>query len=188
MKIYITFMFLLISVFCYAQELNIFKSKTSHKIFSTDFLEVGVKINSDETCCNYIHFEGTLTSFSKDSLAFNFFTSVINQKLNSSLNTFNLAYLNDNSNKIIAKDDILYIADYKSEKSKKTRENLSILGGIIMIGGLVTSLNALIFADNNKSDLLLAGGIQFGTGFAMGLGFNKSKKRFEAVDDPWKFE
>lgn len=185
MKFYLTLFLLCLTLICSSQSFDIFNSKSEVKILGSDFLEIGVKINDDENCCDHIVFEGFLTSTFKDSLVFNFSSAHIHQELNSTKTDFNSKYLSDYSNQIIAKKDIVFLNEYSSKRNKSLRDNLSPVGALFAVGGLITAINALIFADNSKKTLLIASGIQFSTGIAMSIGFHKSKKQLRLGNDPW---
>ncbi len=188
MKNYLTAILILLTIVSSSQNIEIFNYKSEMKIIPTDFLEVGVRIDKTEKCCNYIRFEGYFSSTSKDSITFNFTNSIINQRLNS-VEYKNISdYLNNDSRKVVAKNDILYIKDYISKKNKKRMGTMTAIGGILMFGGVLTALNALVLADNNKNDLLLASGVQIGTGLVIGLSFSKSQKKFKETNDPWRFK
>ena len=126
-----------------------------------------------------------MTNTTKDSLSFNFSTSVFKQVLTSTDINLNSTYFNNSTNKSIAKKDIIYLKDYTSKKNKKLRKTLSAVGGLLVLSGIATSINALLFADNNKNDLLIASGIQFGIGLIIGFSSSKKRKELTGVSDPW---
>jgi len=187
MKKYLTFALLLLCIHCSSQKLKISNSKSSFDILASDYLQVGVRMSESDNCYNCIQFTGSFKSESKDSVEFDFSTAVISRTLNSYLVDSSPSYLNDNSHKKVAKNDILYITRYKSKKKKKTREIFVGVAAVLTVGGLLTTLNSLVLADNNKRELLIAGGIQFGIGVALGISLEKKRKEFKSTDDPWGF-
>ena len=148
-----------------------------------------MKINEDVNCCDYIKFEGHLTRVFPDSLQFNFQKSTIWQDLNSGTSLLeNPEFWSDTPLKTIAKSDIGYLTQYKSEKNRKSKEALGAIGGLIAIGGVLTGVNALIFADgDSRNNLLIASAIQLGVGLTVGLSSSKKSMQFKEIEDPWQF-
>lgn len=145
-------------------------------------------MSDDKKCCDHVSFEGYFTSLLKDSLRFNFSKSIAYRQLQNEKSEFNPLYLNDYSNIAIAKKDIVRITEYSSKKNMKARKNLVGIGGLIIFTGIVTSLNALIFAGNKKNDMLIAGGVQLGTGIVLVKSSIKRKRQFTLYDDPWRIK
>jgi len=177
-------MMLLFTFMCQGQGLKIHNSKSETIISKSQPLEVGVGLDD---CCSSLIFNGRFVSESKDSIKFNFTTSELKQKLEDSSNNFNKNYLNNSSYKTIAKNNIYYINNYKSEKSKKRRGRIRDLGAIVMLAGLGTGISALILANEDRKTLLLASGIQVVTGLAIGVSAVKKEKYFKEKKDLWLF-
>ncbi len=185
MKLLSTLLFLAICGTCICQNLSIHKNDKTDEITTSHFLEVGVKSTKLESCCDYITFTGYLLSTSQDSVKFNFLNSEITKELSldkndSSLNTGLFDY---NPYKTIAKEDLLYITNFKSEKAKKNSSNRAGIGALLGIGGLVTILNA-VFLDNNQRELFIIGGSQIAVGLTLGISSANKKKTFVGKD-PW---
>jgi len=175
-------------VICCAQSIDIFNSKSKSELLTTDFLEVGVKLNHNLKCCDYIKFTGTYISSTTDSIKFDFTKSIIHQDLNSLSAEYLFEYINDEPFKVIAKDDIVYITNFKSQDKRKFKKNMQVVGAALMLGGLVTTANSLLIADNNKDKLIVTGLAQFTIGITLGVSSNERRKMFKATNDPWRFK
>ncbi len=189
MKYFLILLIIVSPVIGHTQSIKISNSTSETLIRPTDFLEVGVKINEDVNCCDYIKFEGHLTRVFPDSLQFYFQKSTIWQDLNSRTSLLeNPEYWSDTSLKTIAKSDIGYLTQYKSEKNRKFRDAFIGIGGLVAIGGALTGINALIFTDGeSRNNLLIASVIQLGVGLTVGLSSSKRSMRFKEIEDPWQF-
>lgn len=181
--------FCMLSITTYSQGLNIYNSKSQKHISTTDHLEVGVKLSKQDEYCDIIRFYGAYRSSTRDSITFEFDKSETQQLLGSKTTDRNWAYMDNARMKSIGKDDILYMRHASSRKAVKNNKTLSTIGGLIVVGGIATAVNALVLADNHKKHLLVASALQIGVGLSMAVIFSKPKARkFKETRDPWKFK
>lgn len=174
-----------------SQSITIYKSNVEKTIDSDHYLDIGVvkELNKEKRkCCNYISYQGQLISSQDDSLLIDMSTASIKKDFNSISVDYDAHYLDNEAQKLIAKKDILFLNHYKSKNAKKTKSTLTRIGGAVMLSGIFTAINTLIFADNNKSDLWLASGIQFGAGLILGVSTTQVEKYFITEKDPWNFK
>ena len=190
MKIlYVLFLSFLASNIC-AQQFEISNSSKSKKIKKGYFIEMisGELGEVVPNCCEYTQMFGYLDSVRGDSI----YMKVNTMNINKSKDGLSLseAYQFEKLDIIqaIPKDDILYMKIYKSKKSQKRSNAFALVGGLLIISGSVTALNTFLVKDkSNKRNLFIAGGIQIGAGFILGISTNPSKYHFKKVNDPYKF-
>ena len=85
----------------------------------------------------------------------------------------------------LPKDELYSLRGYKSNKKKKTRQNLQIWGGILLTTGLITLANSYDIDDTSfREGVLLSGGIQVGASILI---FALSSKKKYLVRDGWRF-
>ncbi len=191
MKITLFITCLLLSNGIFSQVLEIGNSKASKQIKSTDhiILELIPEGKYDDIPnCSFLEMTGRFIDSTKDSLLFN--TSYFQHYKcyeceDCSINT---SYINSGNKKMIAKSDVLNMTRYKSLKSKKAKNTMVIIGGVIMMGGALTAINALIIGGDNKDKYIIAGGAQLTAGLIIGLSFNQPSYEFMKKDDPWQFK
>jgi hypothetical protein len=183
MKILATVLFLALYSNCLSQNLILRNGENRVEITKSRFLKVGAKATKEQGCCDFLKFSGHFLSLSQDSVRFNFSKSVVTKELALDKSELDKTLFDYNPYKTIAKKDLLFIEDYKSEKSLKRRDALAIVGGVISIMGLSTAFSAL-FVKENKTELLLLGGSQLAFGLTLGICSTKKSKKFIG-DDPW---
>ena len=146
-----------------------------------------VNVHKDVNCCVYSSLQGYLSSTSMDSLSFYLESYESFHKLDPENPLLDKNYGFDFPYTTIAKKDIAALTYFKSKKAKKNTSAQQIISGVIMIGGLFTAVNALFIADNKKTELLIAGGVQFGAGIIFGATSTKPTRYFNKKQDPWQF-
>lgn len=167
----------------FSQVLEIYNSNSEIQIHPTDYLEVGVKFDY----CDYIDFSGYFVSETKDSIKFDFIGAQIFKELGDSSIENKSTLADGNTYNVIAKKDIDYISIFKSTKRRKVNQNLNTINGLLLLGGLGTTINALIFV-KMKKNVLIAGGVQFVVGLIGVLITNEKTRKFKIKSDPWKFK
>lgn len=192
MKIIITITFITIISFCLSgQELKIqqgnrIKTFSPRSVYKMVLLDEYMKTDS---CCNYIDIEGRISSVTNDSIklkltGYQHFMrdTTINTKIN-----YRLASKDGGLDLTIAHQDINYLKHFKSAKSRKRKESLGPIGGILIIMSLGT-MTSNFFIDK-KSDRekvwKLAGG-EFALGLTLAILSSSKKYNFKAKDgDNW---
>ncbi len=187
MKNLLTLTLICFSCIVYSQSFEIYNSNTTLMINNSNYLEVVVNVNKDENCCVYSNLAGYLSSTSKDSLSFYLESSQHFHKLDPSRTLLSQNYAFEFPVTTVAKKDIASLIYYKSKKANRSSNTKQIIGGVIMIGGLLTAVNALFIADNKKTELLIAGGVQFSAGIIFGTASNKPTRHFNKEQDSWQF-
>jgi len=191
MKTILTIIFLILSNSLISQIFSIENAKVSKHIKSSDHIVLQIipegKYNAIPNC-DFVEMTGKFVGTTKDSLLFNANYFQFTKCFDCQDCFIDPNYLNDESNKMIAKSDVLNFTKYNSLASKKTKNAMVIIGGIIMIGGALTTINALVIGGENKNNYLVAGGAQLATGLIIGFSFNQSSYEFKKKNDPWKFK
>lgn len=150
------------------------------KVFKTGsiFKVVTIKYEGpdDEKCCDYEHFIGTITGISKDSLSFQL-SEVVRTKTSENIDIQEVLQSENSSiPMVVSHKKILYIENYKSPKSMKTKDGFQIAGGLLLFTGVATALNAfLVHNKNSKNNLLISGGAQLGLGIGFLIMHNTKK-------------
>lgn len=179
-------LFLCLLVFpllCDAQSLSL-KNGDEVKIFPADTYYDLVFGAEDKPCC-VTNVSGTITRILKDSIVI--LANVFEVKSN------DINFLLENVDDIahpklsytLPKDELYSLRGYKSNKKKKTRQNLQIWGGILLTTGLITLANSYDIDDTSfREGVLLSGGIQVGASILI---FALSSKKKYLVRDGWRF-
>lgn len=173
------------------QGLKLYNNSTSIEIDNSDLLElnIGNAEDIDKECCSFQGMIGRISRVSEDSIEIDMESYYLRKDFTKDRRNIGLDLRNQNNLISVSKNDILSIKNLKSEKKIKIRKALSIYGGILMVGGAVTALNALVFKKNgNQKQLLIAGGVQFSAGLILGLSSPAKKYYFKNTDNPWKFK
>jgi len=185
---------LLVYLSAFGQELKIING-TNSKLFKKgslfEILTSECVKQKENKCCNCQELIGTITSVNKDSLtlklsSFTHKREVENFNININDSFYSLTKTIDYK---IGKDEIYYLKNYKSSKNKKRKENLTVVGGLLMATGIFTALNALIVSEkNNKNNILISGGTQFGLGLCFVIFGNSKKYNFKNSKKIWAIE
>jgi len=175
----------------FGQQIGISNSKNNLKIIDSNVIALTIGEIDDtknERCKGCITLQGSIKSVIKDSITFKA------TKLDLSWQNKNvkndLDFNQNNQLYTIHQNDICCINIYKSEKTMKRNSNILTVGGLLMVGGIITSINTLSFAKKgNRKNLLIASGVQFCLGlvFAISSSANGKSYSFKNVDDSYRF-
>lgn len=181
--------FMVVALSSYSQGFRIYNDLRSVEISPLDLVQINIgEPVSDKNCCSIQKFFGTIESVSKDSILFKADAMQLILRFSSEADRFDTGnnFKMENS---VAKSDILGLINYKSHKKRKLKKSLSVTGGLLMVGGLATTLSSiLVSSKSDKQKLILAGGIQFGTGLVIGISSRSKKYNFKTGITPWRFE
>ena len=181
--------FCFLSLNCFGQELKLLRGK-DHKTFKEgSIFEVIIAENNasnDKRCCNYTELIGKITLINGDSLTLQL-SSYTNKKTVENVKIEDVFYSQTGTIKAtIAQNEIFYLRNFKSYKSKKRKEGFLIAGGLLLFTGAVTALNAFIVNDkSNKNNLLISGGIQIGLGLGFLISSDSKKYYLNNAEDTW---
>lgn len=90
---------------------------------------------------------------------------------------------------VFSKNDLFSLRKYKSYKSKKRRDNLIGIGGILMFTGMITSMNAfLVHEGSNRNKILISGGIQVGLGIGSLIMYRPREYNFNCGNEFWEIK
>jgi len=143
---------------------------------------------SDDSCCGTHFIVGHLRNELPDSLFF--VTNEYREAFRKRDRKIERVYYSEFPSYLIgiAKDDIIHFKNYKSLKSRKTKEALIIPGFILTFSTLGTLASGFIVRnDANRNKLFRAAGIQLAAGFTLILARSKKQYKFKKTDDPWSF-
>lgn len=185
------FAIMLIS-YCFGQEISIVNSNTLKEIQKSDILEITLgefdaKRKRQRDCCNFTELIGSIESISADSVIINTTNLRIRSSLGDTSKELIYDWEDESRRKSILKNDILYLTRYKSSQGKKVKTILSFAGGVLIVGGAITTLNALLISKNdNRKNHLAVGGLEMGLGVVLGMASAKKRHYFKTMD-PWSF-
>jgi|GEM_PF-2949095 len=197
MKISLTFIACLLLFNCFGQKIGLANSNKLEKIKKSDIFEITIGGFDElykpirENCCGYINIKGSIKSIKEDSIIIEISelkTVFIDDDIDMNKELL-YDWKNENKLKSFHQNDIYVLKKYKSEKAIKTKKNLTAIGGILVLSGVFTSLNTLIFSNKaNRKNLLIASAVQFGFGLTLAIAQSPKKHYFKKVDDPWRFK
>ena len=188
-KNYLAILFIFIGLACNGQHFKIVNAYNTSTLKKSDFIELVVgDTKKVEACCTRLELHGNIVSVDSDSILFN--TDILHLTYDSGREKTGYSeWCQMGQTNRIAKKDILRLNKYKTEKSRKAKSSLSIAGGILLFTGLGTALGSLVVSDKeDRKNLLLAGGVQVGCGFIMGLAIKPEYYKFSGTENPWRFE
>lgn len=188
-----SFLLLLLSLsaqFIFAQSLTI-TNGIKEKTFAPDgFYEIilGEGPNRENlNCCESTQLIGRLSALSRDSLHMDL-TKYTHRKFLDDFKIEDQIFSVDKTNAgSFANSDIYSIKFFKSEKSRKRKENLLGIGGLLFFSGILTSANYFFVSDSDsKKTILKSGALQFGIGITL-ISMRKTKEyKFKGEDGVWR--
>lgn len=193
MKFWTLFLLSLCSIGLSAQSLQLKKDKKTKEFDANTYYEVYLGEMDDreygeDGCCDYIRLETQLSHISQDSLTFavDFFEEQKGLAGNTTLSSTNYA---QPQSLVFAKSEVIQMHVFKSKSAFNRRETWNTIGGILVVTGLATSVNYLVFnKSDNKEDFLISGGIQIVTGSILGLLTKRKKYNLnDHLPKPWEF-
>lgn len=148
-----------LSVFCtniFSQNNTITKGNKTRTLDKEKYYEISAMTIEEEGCddCFSTMIEGEIQRFTKDSIQmklrnFRSIAIIDNARLT------NQIYSKNTSNVYtFPKSDIYSLSYYKNEKSKKRKKRASTFGGVLVVTGIVTGLNALYVKGNSNKKVL----------------------------------
>ncbi len=150
---------------------------------------LGEKRNKDkENCCFYLDVEGSIQNISKDSVEMR-----VNRLTSNRVGAdFSMKDVLDAPTAYamnFAIKDVYSLTHYHSKRSKKRRNNFLGTGGILLLTGLATAMNALVLKDQpGKRTLLYSGGAQLGLGLTLIILSKPKSFLFKARGNQWRFK
>lgn len=192
-KTILTILTSFLMVACYGQTMNFSNSSKSKTIKQSDIVEVildEIEEEQEVGCCDYTMMFGNIVSVNKDSILMNVNEYSLHTKSKLSNHVMIFDWEEGPQLLSVSKKAIAYLSIYKSKKKVKTKENLSLIGGLLIVGGTLTAVNTLLVGDKgHKKNLLIAGGVQVGLGLTLAIASGSKKKYyFKGTGDPWKFD
>ena len=187
MRNFILAVLLFFSYTIHSQSLTISNDLITKRIDATSYLELkfGKLDGSGKNCCDYYRVSGSLSKVTTDSISLNirtfhryqFYNNIASENILISDDIF--------KNGMFAKDDLLQLTRYRSEKGKKSKRTFGTIGGLLIIAGVGT-LSSVFIANGSKSKfrLLSAGGIQVGIGLVLGFSSVPKKYNFKGTEQP----
>ncbi len=190
MKNLLVISFIVVVNLCSAQSYELFRQDKSYFIDHSSLIELRVSENYDEeeNCCTAVSLRGTLEGAKADSVLLNVQHLWIAKDLTKPAKFRNVNYLDWETNKWIAKNDIEYLYNYKTEKVEKRRRLLAGTGAFFAIGSLVTGINALFLPEESRNKMLVISGVQLVGGLVLGVSFDFKEFRFKGEQQNWKFK
>lgn len=190
-----SFLLLLLSAFVqftFAQSLTI-TNGTKEKTFKPgSFYEIIIAENEEvlkNDCCDWSTLEGTLSSMTADSLNMQL-TSYSRRMIVDGIKIEHERYGREGSNfGSFASSDIFSLKYYKSEKSKKIKSTLMVVGGILLFTATATSVNTFILPDkDNRTNLWQSAGVQAGTSIAFLILSSSKQYKFKGDEGKWRIK
>ncbi|MEO1257449.1 MAG: hypothetical protein AAFZ15_01585 [Bacteroidota bacterium] len=140
-------------------------------------------------CCNFTDIKGSVTGVTADSLQMQLSWFAERNIVDGAKLAYSQVSQKGNNYGSFAHGDILYLRHYKSKKSKKRKDNLSVFGALLVTTGAVTLANTLLI--DNKDDrqkLLYSAAAQGGVGFVLVFSNISKKYRFKGNQDLWRIK
>lgn len=179
---------LLFNTICYGQELKLFRHNNTKVFKSGSIYEVVISESAkDKRCCSYKSLVGTLTETSTDSLHFKLSEFKSRYYVENVRFEENYQSKNHTINMTIASNEIYYLKNHKSYKSKSNKNGMLSIGAILIISSLGTLVNSVIVKnDASKNVLLISGGVQIGLGLSLVILGSSKHYYLKNKNDPWK--
>lgn len=181
-----------LSTTCFSQELKLWKGKDEKTFKPGSLFEIVVdKTNksADKSWCSSAQLVGKIVAISDDSLTLQLNSYSIKKTMENVENKEIFLSQTGTLESTIAKNEIIYLSNYKSQKHKKRKENIFTTGGLMVFTGLVTALNALVVKDkSSKKTLLISGGLQFGLGLGLTITNDTKKYYLRNRHDIWSIK
>ncbi len=181
-----------ISLTCFSQELKLWKGD-EEKTFKTGTLFEIVVDNAnksaDKRWCSSAELVGKIVSVTDDSLKLLLNSYKIRNNMENVKKEENFYSQTGTIEAKIAKNEIVYLRNYKSLKHKKRKENIMGTGVLMVFTGVVTALNALVVKDkSSKKSILISGGIQLGIGIGFIIAGDTKSYHLRDRGDIWSIK
>lgn len=177
---------------CFSQELKLWKGD-EEKTFKTGTLFEIVVDNAnksaDKRWCSSAEFVGKIVSVTDDSIKLLLNSYKIRNNMENVKKEENFYSQTGTIEAKIAKNEIVYLRNYKSLKQKKRKENFLGTGVLMVFTGVVTALNALVVKDkSSKKSILISGGIQLGVGIGFIIAGDTKSYHLRDRGDIWSIK
>ena len=142
--------------------------------------------DNDKNFCTTTESIGKLISIGKDSMTLQLssYTNKTNAGSLEGVDIFN--FQSQPIKTTIAQDEIVYLKNFKSYKSKSRKGGFLVAGTLLLFTGTVTALNTFLVKDkSNKGNLLISGGIQMGLGIGFLVSGSSKKYYLKDNEDIW---
>lgn len=169
---------------CTAQSLPI-TSKTKIKTFKVGtYFEIVTADKCED--CDWTKYRGTIKVLSPDSLTLQTTHIESGRKIDSTAMLHSVYFPHASGSVTLAKNDILLLKAYKSEKSYNRKNSIGVIGGLLIITGAATAIHGIALPKGSgKSATLVSGGAQILTGISLAISSSSKRYYFRDREAVW---
>ena len=191
-KINLHFSFLFFTLILSAQTLTLTNGSMEKKLVSSGIYEIYLADSETDfrnDCCNYTDLRGTLTNVTTDSIYMKLNWFAERNMIDDTKIAYSTVSQKGSNYSSFAHSDIFSIRHFKSDKSKKRKQNLSTTGGLLVITGLVTAVNTFLLDNKDGRQILWqSAGVQGGLAIAFIIAGSSKKYQLKGGNPEWKIK
>ena len=172
-----------------AQSFQITSGMKTKTIKSTDYIDItyGQYDGSMTACCSFYEVDGYILSSTNDSLEMKLNSFIYNKNFLNEPESYTDNIMSTSRYLKIPKNQVISLQLSKSEKSAKNKGISQGIGTILLLGSLVTTLNAFALEKDSRKNLFRLSAIEAGVGIGLIIAGKKKKYTFIKKEDPWRF-